>query len=210
MYVKYEKLLNINKDLQKFPNAKLQIVTKQRKVELVKELISYGHNLFGENRVQEAKEKYASIDCSKISLHLIGALQSNKAFDALQLFDTIQTIDRPSIVDAIVKILIKKKVKTKNFYIQVNIGEESQKSGVHPSLLKQLYNLCIEKSLNIEGLMCIPPQNMNPEIYFNYLKNLRDSINHNLKLSMGMSNDYKIALEAGSNLIRIGSLIFDE
>jgi pyridoxal phosphate enzyme (YggS family) len=210
MHVKYENLLNINKDLQNFPNAKLQIVTKQRKAELVKELISYGYNLFGENRVQEAKEKYASIDCSNISLHLIGALQSNKALDALQLFDTIQTIDRPSIVDAIVKILIKKKVKTKNFYIQVNIGEESQKSGVHPSLLNQLYNLCIEKSLNIEGLMCIPPQNMNPEIYFNYLKNLRDSINHNLKLSMGMSNDYKIALEAGSNLIRIGSLIFDE
>ena len=109
MHIKYENLLNINKDLQKFPNAKLQIVTKQRKAEFVKELISYGYNLFGENRVQEAKEKYASIDCSKISLHLIGALQSNKALDALQLFDTIQTIDRPSIVDAIVKILIKKK-----------------------------------------------------------------------------------------------------
>lgn len=210
MQVNYENLIRVNNNLQKFPNALLQIVTKQRNVDLVKELISHGYSLFGENRVQEAKEKYADIDCSKINLHLIGPLQTNKVLDALQLFDTIQTIDRPKLVDAIVNILIKKKVKTKNYYIQVNIGQESQKSGIHPSLLKELYNLCMEKSLNIEGLMCIPPKDINPATYFNELKNLRNSINHSLRLSMGMSNDYEIALEAGSNLIRIGSLIFDE
>ena len=210
MQINYEKLLIINNNLKKFPNTTLQIVTKQRKVDLVNELISHGYKLFGENRVQEAKEKYAGIDCSKINLHLIGPLQTNKVLDALQLFDTIQTIDRPNLVDAIVKILIKKKVKTKNYYIQVNIGEESQKSGVHPSLLNQLYNLCMENNLNIEGLMCIPPKDKDPMMYFNHLNNLRDSINHNLKLSMGMSSDYEIALEAGSNLIRIGSLVFDE
>ena len=112
--------------------------------------------MFGENKVQEAKEKYESLNISNLDLHLIGPLQTNKVKVALKLFNTIQTVDREKLVNEIVKNQNNFKVKTKNFFIQVNIGREPQKSGILPENLPKLYNFSLNKKLNIVGLMCIP------------------------------------------------------
>ena len=141
---------------------------------------------------------------------MIGPLQSNKVKNALKIFDVIQSIDRFSLVDEISKQKNKlPSAKTKNFFIQVNIGEEVQKSGVQKKDLKDLYDYSVSKNLEICGLMCIPPNIIDPSNYFKEMIKLRDSINKDLKLSMGMSNDYKIALNFQSDIIRIGSLIFE-
>ena len=116
-----------------------------------------------------------------MNLHLIGPLQTNKAKSALKLFDCIQSIDRPKLVLEIAKCMDKQKIKTKNFYIQINIGKETQKSGVYPNDLKELYQLCIEKDLSIKGLMCIPPFDTPSENYFNEMRSLRDNLNRNLR-----------------------------
>ena len=208
MGINYQQLEKIYETLKNFPSAKLQIVTKNRDVDTINDLISSGYKLFGENKVQEANEKFRNLELANLDLHLIGPLQTNKVKLALQLFNTIQTIDREKLVKEIVKLQNKSKTKTTNFYIQVNIGEEQQKSGVYPNNLESLYAFCIKNKLNIEGLMCIPPFDGNSEKYFDKLSLLRDKLNRNLKLSMGMSNDYEIALKCGSNLIRIGSKIF--
>ena len=208
MTINYKNLKSINKTLESFPSAKLQIVTKNRDVKIVKQLIDSGYYLFGENKVQEASEKYKGLSNPNLDLHLIGPLQTNKVKPALQIFNTIQSIDREKLVNEIVRIKKKSEVKTKDFYIQVNIGEEEQKSGVLPDSLENLYIDCNKKGLNITGLMCIPPFDDNAKKYFDKLRSLRDKLNPNLKLSMGMSGDYKISLECGSNLIRIGSKIF--
>ena len=208
MGINYQQIKIIYETLKNFPSAKLQIVTKNRDVNTINDLISSGYKLFGENKVQEANEKFKNIELANLDLHLIGPLQTNKVKLALQLFNTIQTIDRDKLVKEIVKFQNKSKTKTTNFFIQVNIGEEEQKSGVDPNNLESLYAFCIKSNLNIEGLMCIPPLDGNSEKYFDKLSLLRDKLNHNLKLSMGMSNDYEIALKCGSNLIRIGSKIF--
>ena len=208
MGINYQQLKKIRETLNNFPSAKLQIVTKNRNVNIINDLISGGYKLFGENKVQEANEKFKDIELANLDLHLIGPLQTNKVKLALQLFNTIQTIDREKLVKEIVKLQNKSKTKTTNFYIQVNIGEEQQKSGVYPNNLESLYAFCIKNNLNIEGLMCIPPFDGNSEKYFDKLSLFRDKLNRNLKLSMGMSNDYEIALKCGSNLIRIGSKIF--
>ena len=208
MGINYQQLKKIYETLKNFPSTKLQIVTKNRDVNIINDLISAGYKLFGENKVQEANEKFKNIDLANLDLHLIGPLQTNKVKLALQLFNTIQTIDRDKLVKEIVKFQNKSKTKTTNFFIQVNIGEEEQKSGVDPNNLESLYDFCIKSNLNIEGLMCIPPFDGNSEKYFDKLSHLRDKLSYNLKLSMGMSNDYEIALKCGSNLIRIGSKIF--
>ena len=209
MSVNYSQLKIINKVLSKYPYAKLQIVTKNRDIITIKELIEKGYTLFGENKVQEAKEKYKSLNISNLELHLIGPLQTNKVKIALKLFNTIQTVDREKLVNEIVKNQNNFKVKTKNFFIQVNIGREPQKSGVLPENLPKLYNFSLNKKLNIVGLMCIPPLDKDVRIYFEKMKFLRDSLDKKLKLSMGMSNDYEISLNYGSNLIRVGSRIFN-
>ena len=208
MMINYDQLIDIKKTLNKFPHAKLQIVTKNRDVKIISELIDKGYYLFGENKVQEAQEKFKNINNPNVDLHLIGPLQTNKVRIALNIFHCIQSIDREKLVNEIAKCMSKERFKTRNFYIQVNIGKESQKSGVYPENLKELYDLCLEKKLSIIGLMCIPPFDQPCDIYFNEMKFLRDNLNPNLNLSMGMSNDYKTALECGSNLIRIGSRIF--
>ncbi len=187
------------------------IVTKNQSNQDICELIKQGFQLFGENRVQEAKLKYYSSNLYKknIELHLIGPLQTNKAKDALKIFDVIQTIDRYSLVDEISKQLIKlPSIKTKKFFIQVNIGHEEQKSGISIKDLKDLYNYSIDRKLNIYGLMCIPPNVLDPKDHFKEMFDLREKLNKHLKLSMGMSNDYKIALKFQSDIIRVGSLIF--
>lgn len=205
--VNNQNLVSILSSVRKYSQAELMIVTKNQNVEAIKVLIQLGHVLFGENKVQEAMKKFSQIKSNKIELHLIGPLQTNKVKDALRTFDTIQSIDRIKLVNEITKHL-NKNDKTKNFFIQVNIGNEPQKSGVAPEELKNLYNYSIEKGLLIRGLMCIPPINKDPSVFFKRLKDLKNSINSNLKLSMGMSNDYLEALRCDSNMVRIGSLIF--
>ena len=150
------------------------IVTKNRPQNLILSLIKEGFNLFGENKVQEANEKFSSIE-ENYKLHLIGPLQTNKVKLAMSLFDTIQSIDRPKLIKEIAKyIKSDMNIKTKEFFIQVNIGEEDQKSGVLPKYAKELYNTAIMNNLKIVGLMCIPPINEDHK----YLTNVHvDDIN---------------------------------
>ena len=192
-------------------NVDLMAVTKNRPKEDVLNLIKNGVKIFGENRVQEAKEKFSDLfSRDNFSLHLIGPLQTNKVKDALKIFNTIQTIDRIKLVDEIVKLLNKDFVKTNSFYIQINIGHEDQKSGVHKEDLDFLYKYSLDNGLNIQGFMCIPPANQDPTPYFQEMIKLKDKINSQLKLSMGMSNDYDTALSFNTNLIRLGSILFND
>ena len=207
MSINYKILEKINNDIVG-KNIKLLIVTKNRSCEDVKQLIKMGYSEFAENRVQEAQKKYIDILPEKdIKLNLIGPLQSNKVKQALNLFDTIQSVDREKIVNEISKH-VNTASKTKNFYIQINIGQESQKSGIDPDDFNEFYNYCINKKLNISGIMCIPPQDKDPRPFFEKMNVLRSNINKKLILSMGMSSDYEIALECQTDEIRIGSLIF--
>tara|TARA_B100000989_G_scaffold299043_1_gene292437 strand:+ start:8223 stop:8858 length:636 start_codon:yes stop_codon:yes gene_type:complete len=208
--INYDELNKINKKIKDYPKSSLLIVTKNRPQNLVKSLIDKGYLLFGENKVQEAESKYYNLINNKnLKLHLIGPLQTNKVKTALSLFDTIQTIDRPKLIKEISKqIKLNKNLKTKNYFIQVNIGEESQKSGIVPSETKNLYELALSENLNVTGLMCIPPISHNPSIYFKKMNELRQFIDPKFKISMGMSNDYETALINHSDLIRIGSRIF--
>ena len=209
MTINYKNYSEIKSLLTNYKDTKLLIVSKNRSVTDIESLMKDGANLFGENRVQEAKSKFTN-DLLKYNfkLHLIGPLQSNKAEDALTIFDTIQTIDRYKLIDTISKLKEKKTFKTKSFYIQINIGEEKQKSGVLLNELENLYNYSLEKNLNIVGLMCIPPIDYDANFYFNKMREIKSKLNDKLLLSMGMSNDYLAALECGSNLIRVGSKIF--
>ena len=211
MSINFQELATINDHLGAYPRANLLLVTKNRNQETIKRLIELGYQNFGENKVQEAKEKFSSIRDVNVKLHLIGPLQTNKVKMSLQLFDTIQTIDRKKLVIEISKQIHNQNFKTKTnyFFIQVNIGSENQKSGVMPEDLKDLYDFSIMKKLNISGLMCIPPVDQNPKDYFLEMRNLRDQLNKSLKLSMGMSGDYQMALTCGSDLVRIGSRIFE-
>ena len=187
------------------------VVSKNRPIEDIMQLLKLGYRLFGENRVQEAILKYKNVlpIFSDLSLHLIGPLQSNKVKDALQIFHTIQSIDRKKIVQEIAKHLEKKEpTVTKNYFIQINIGGEKQKSGVMLEELKDFYDFCLSHTLPVEGLMCIPPVNEDPNYYFEKMLKTKNALNPNLKLSMGMSSDYQIALNHQSNLIRIGSGFF--
>ena len=189
-------------------NTKLLIVTKTRSQEDVNQLIKMGYSDFAENRVQEAQEKFIDILPNKdIKLNLIGPLQSNKVKQALKLFDTIQSVDREKIVNELANHL-NISSRTKNFYIQINIGEEPQKSGVMPSDFETFYQYCINKKLKISGIMCIPPQNEDPRPFFEEMNKIKNSINKKLTLSMDMSSDYKMALDYHTDEIRIGSLIF--
>ena len=183
------------------------IVTKNRSKEDIQQLLKQGFFLFGENRVQEAKFKFQEIE-TNYELHLIGPLQSNKVKIALKLFDTIQTLDSTKLVDLIDKEFKKNEVlRTKDFYLQVNIGEEQQKSGVNEHNVNELFEYAKNKKLNVKGLMCIPPLDKEPS-FFEKMQTIRDQIDKNLNLSMGMSNDYEIALKCSTNMIRIGSKIF--
>jgi len=210
--INYENLNNCKSNIEKFDKSRLLIVTKNQSLDDIEELINSGYRMFGENRVQEAKLKYSSLNnFADISLHLIGPLQTNKVKEALMLFDTIESIDRKKLVDEIFKVTNKApKIKTNSYYIQINIGSEDQKFGVDKSEVFGLYEYAISKNLNIEGLMCIPPNTSSPEKYFKEMNLIRDDLDKSLKLSMGMSNDYLSALKNNSNIVRIGSLIFND
>ena len=208
MNINFEQLKKIDLKVKEYPNASLLIVTKNRPQNLIRSLIKEGFNSFGENKVQEANDKFSSIE-ENFKLHLIGPLQTNKAKLALTLFDTIQSIDRPKLIKELARhIKSNIKIKTKEYFIQVNIGQEDQKSGVLPKDAKELYDTAILNNLKIVGLMCIPPLSEEPHKYFKKLCAIRDHINPKLILSMGMSNDYEVALSLNSNLVRVGSRIF--
>jgi len=207
--INFSNLNSVIANLKSFKKSELMIVTKNQTIQDIEALISKNYYLFGENRVQEAKLKYENLnERKKLKLHMIGPLQTNKVKIAIKIFDTIQTIDRFSLVDEVSKSLNKETTITKEFYIQVNIGYENQKSGISVKELPDLYRYCLNKKINVVGLMCIPPNLDDPSKYFEKMNNIRDKIDKSLKLSMGMSNDYKYALSFNSDLIRIGSLIF--
>ena len=189
--------------------SNLIIVTKNRSFETILPIIENGHLHFGENKVQEAKEKWSSFlqDNKYVKLHLIGKLQSNKAKDAFALFDFIHTLDSEKLAK-IFSNLEKTLKKNLKYFVQVNIGQEMQKNGIQESLLEDFINFCKKDlSLNIIGLMCIPPVNLDPLPFFKKMQKL--TIDHNLvELSMGMSSDYEEALSCGSTYLRLGSAIF--
>ena len=189
-------------------NVTLIVVTKTFSIDHIKPLVKYGHIHFGENKVQEALNKWTQtlLLNSNLRLHMIGNLQSNKAEDAVSIFSYIHSLDSEKLALKLNKAEQKYKRSLK-YFIQVNVGNENQKSGIGISDLSDFLNLCLKKyNLNIIGLMCLPPMNEDPKKYFFKLKELADQ--HNLyQLSMGMSNDYKLAIDSGSTFVRIGSQI---
>ena len=192
-------------------NVEIIAVSKTFPISEILPLIEYGHQHFGENKVQEAINKWDELknNNKNIKLHLIGKLQSNKAKHAVKIFDYIHSLDNIKLAN---KIAVEQKKINKNIklFIQINIGNEAQKNGLRPEELKKFYNQCVnDLNLNIIGLMCIPPQTGNIRDYFNKMLELKNSVG--LKdLSMGMSNDYLEAANCGASFLRIGSKIFGE
>jgi len=187
---------------------KIIAVSKTFQLERIIPLIEYGHLDYGENKVQEALDKWSDIKKknSKIKLHLIGGLQTNKVKFALRIFDYIHSVDSKKLAKKIADEQIKQNKKVKLF-IQINIGNEEQKSGVSKIDLIDLFNYCKDLNLEVVGLMCIPPVDKDPNQYFKEM----NLLNHSLglkELSMGMSSDYLISLDFSSNYLRIGSAIF--
>ena len=211
-----ERLLAIRSEIKELliknnsPNKDLNIIVVCKTFSMGKilPLIESGHVHFGENKVQEAELKWKEIKKkhSNIKLHMLGKLQTNKVKAALKIFDYLHSVDNYKLAEKIVKYEkeLGKKIKT---FVQVNIGEESQKNGINPKNINQFVNHCKDNLfLNIIGLMCLPPINENPEKYFLYLNQLRNQTDL-CHLSMGMSNDYQIATKCGSTFLRIGSKI---
>ena len=203
------KFKEIDKLLKKSKNSgKIVAISKNHPLESVLEAIKYGVNIFGENRVQEAQEKFSKIKSinSKIELHLTGPLQSNKVKTAISLFDVFHTLDREKIAREFSKYL--DMLNNKKFFLQINTGKEKSKSGIYPEDTKDfLYFLKNEMKLTISGLMCIPPVDEDPTSHFAKLKTL--ARNNNLdQLSIGMSGDYEKALEFNPAYIRLGTILF--
>tara|TARA_Y100000996_G_C22490347_1_gene629970 strand:+ start:389 stop:1048 length:660 start_codon:yes stop_codon:yes gene_type:complete len=187
---------------------KIIAVSKTFKIDKILPLIEYGHTDYGENKVQEAVEKWSEIKKlnSQIKLHMIGKLQTNKVKFAVQLFDYIHSVDSEKLAKKIADEQLKFNKKIKIF-LQVNIGEENQKSGISKHEISRLVSYCKEIGLDTIGLMCIPPIDIDPEIYFEEMNKLNKSLGFN-ELSMGMSSDFLIAAKNLATYIRIGSSIF--
>ena len=193
------------------PDGAVQLVavSKTFHADAIRPAISSGQRVFGENRVQESQGKWPELkaETPDIELHLIGPLQSNKAADAVALFDVIETVDREKIARAIADEM-KRQGKTVRLYVQVNTGLEPQKAGIAPDDTAAFVDLCRkELGLSIEGLMCIPPAEENPGPHFALLAKLAEKAGVE-KLSMGMSSDYEIAVAFGATSVRVGSAIF--
>ena len=191
-------------------NPKIVAVSKTFKIDKILPLIEYGHIDYGENKVQEAVEKWREIKKknSKIKLHMIGKLQTNKVKFAVSLFDYIHSVDSEKLAKKIAdeQNKINKKIK---IFLQVNIGNENQKSGIGKDNLMQLISYCKGIGLDLVGLMCIPPANIDPESYFVEMQKINKSQGFS-ELSMGMSSDFLKAAEYSSTYIRIGSKIFGQ
>lgn len=188
----------------------LVAVSKMQPADKIHEALRAGQCVFGENRVQEARERWGDLkkEYLDITLHLIGPLQTNKARDAVALFDVIETIDRPEIARAVSKEM-KKQNRVLPCFVQVNTGAEEQKAGVLPQDLDSIIQICREEDLSIKGLMCIPPVDEPPALHFAFLRKLAQE--HGLSdLSMGMSADYERAVALGATYIRVGTGIFGE
>ena len=186
----------------------LVAVSKMHDKEEILPLLSAGHRVFGENRVQEAFQKYPDLKQSypDLKLHLIGSLQTNKVKEAVSLFDVIETVDR---IELAKKLADEMKKQNKNIpcFVQVNTGEEPQKGGIVPRETISLVNQCRDLGLNIIGLMCIPPVEDEPSPHFALLKKLARQANVP-ELSMGMSDDFPVAIQQGATFVRVGTALF--
>ena len=217
MHNTVKNLLNIKNNIKDYLN-KLNInnnpnivaVSKTFKIDKIRPLIDYGHIDFGENKVQEAIEKWSEIKNknSKIKLHMIGRLQTNKVKFAVQIFDYIHSVDSKKLAKKISdeQNKINKKIK---IFLQVNIGDENQKSGINKNQLNDLVDYCKKIGLDLMGLMCIPPLDIDPEDYFIEMNKLNKDLGFT-ELSMGMSSDYLIATKYLSTYVRVGSSIFGQ
>ncbi|MFN3387392.1 MAG: YggS family pyridoxal phosphate-dependent enzyme [Allosphingosinicella sp.] len=185
-------------------------VSKTHAADAIRPLLDAGQRVFGENRVQEAEDKWPALREAfpDVSLHLVGQLQSNKAEDAVRLFDAIHSVDRPSLVDALGKAMEKAR-RRPDCFLQVNVGEEPQKGGCTPAELPALLERARAAGLPVAGLMCIPPAEVEPAPYFALLARL--ARRHGLPgLSMGMSGDYETAVTIGATHVRVGTALFGE
>ena len=194
--------------MQDLDSLKIIAVSKTFSIDQILPLIKHGHLDYGENKVQEAINKWSDVklEYSDIKLHLIGKLQSNKTKLAVKLFDYIHSVDSEKIAKKIAEEELKQNKKVKIF-IQVNIGDENQKSGIIKKNLNEFYSYCKELELDIIGLMCIPPANIDPKFFFQEMKLLTKKLDLP-ELSMGMSSDYLEAAKNSATYLRIGSKIF--
>ena len=217
MHSTVKNLLNIQDNIKVKLNEininnypKIIAVSKTFKLDQISPLIDHGHIDFGENKVQEAVEKWTEVKKTnpEIQLHMIGKLQTNKVKFAVKLFDYIHSVDSQKLAKKIAdeQSKINKNIK---IFLQVNIGDEDQKAGINKNEIKLLVNYCKEINLDLIGLMCIPPANINPEVYFDEMKNLNRSLGFK-ELSMGMSSDFLIAAKYETTFIRVGSSIFGQ
>ena len=217
MHNTIKNLLDIEKKIKVYSNelqinnySKVIAVSKTFKIDKILPLIDYGHVDFGENKVQEAIEKWTEIKKknSKIKLHMIGKLQTNKVKLAVQLFDYIHSVDSEKLAKKIAdeQVKIKKKIK---IFLQVNIGNENQKSGINKDDVSKMTLFCKEINLDLIGLMCIPPADADSEDYFKEMQKLNKTLGFK-ELSMGMSSDFVKAVKNLSTFVRIGSNIFGQ
>ncbi len=192
-------------------DVELIAVSKKQSKERIIELLECGHRSFGENQIQEIEKKWPLLKAkfTDVNLSFIGSIQSRKVKKICELCDVIHSVDREKIVKLISELKFQG-INIPKLFLQVNIGLESQKSGVHPNDVKEFIEMSLKKyHVSFEGLMCLPPEGKDPKEYFDQLKTL--SLSNNLeKLSMGMSDDYLSALESGATHIRVGSSIFGE
>ena len=189
-------------------DIKVIAVSKTFSLEHIMPLVQYGHKDFGENKVQEAEKKWTVLKktMNNLSLHMIGRLQSNKAKKAVEIFDYIHSLDNLKLAKKLAKEIREKNKKIKLF-IQINLGDEKQKSGIEPSQLESFYQNCSALNLDIVGTMCIPPVDQNTKLYFKSLYQLNQKFNFQ-EISMGMTNDYLDAVEYKSTFLRVGTGIF--
>ena len=217
MHITVKNLIDIENSIKVYSEEinlshypKIIAVSKTFKIDKILPLIEHGHINFGENKVQEAVEKWTEIKKinSKVKLHMIGKLQTNKVKFAVKLFDYIHAVDSEKLAKKIAneQNKINKKIK---IFLQVNIGNENQKSGINKEDLNQLVSCCKEIDLDLIGLMCIPPVNADPRPYFEEMNKLNRSLGFT-ELSMGMSSDFLLAAQYLSTYVRIGSRIFGE
>ena len=217
MHISVKNFLDVQNNIKFYLNKfkinshpKIIAVSKTFSMDKILPLIEYGHSDFGENKVQETLEKWSEIkkSNSQINLHMIGRLQTNKVKHAVQIFDYIHSVDNKKLAKKISEEQnkINKSIK---IFLQVNIGDENQKSGINKKEIEHLASYCKEIGLNVIGLMCIPPINKDPEIFFEKMNKLNKAMGY-FELSMGMSSDFLIAIRYSATYLRIGSSIFGQ
>ena len=210
IYIQNEIKSKISEHKIKDYNPHIIAISKTFKIDHILPLIEYGHIHFGENKIQEAMDKWPEIKNKniQIKLHMVGKLQTNKVKFAIKIFDYIHSVDNIKLAKKISDEQ-KKNNKKPKIFIQLNIGNEVQKSGISKSEINFFYNYCKELGLDVIGTMCLPPNDNKSEIYFSEMKKLNQELGLS-EISMGMSDDYLIALKYHSTFLRIGSKIFGQ